>query len=545
MKKYILLLVWILFQFNSKAQNRILINITDSITNEPISYASVSIGKNAKLTDDFGQTVIQVENTLLPDTLYISMIGYYPTKLVVTKLIIKYNIKLTPKNFQLNEVSITGYSDKDLVNKLIKSFKNTSLKNKSFAANLNTYTTKNINEPIERLSGSYNFKFAGNKLNDIELKYGNIIFPNEELNNNFLSIGITKLYTLVNPFGVKSANQFAAPYTLPSNKFLENYKLSYDRIDGSTLKINFKSKNGLTIGYAVIHTNTLELLEVNMIWQFVSNYPLVSINQDATISDTMTISTNTYYQNAKFTNQLLRLNFIYNGIPIKTRSIASFADSTLHNTPINNIEFNNDYLNILSRPSLDKITRDYDDNLNNLGKLDSIFNIGIEEETLINAVNLNPELITELTNISFYEDDWRLNWGKVGKSNSANAFDTKIATHIYADRINVKDTVIYIIEPLLDYANTYFDYERDAKAAIYISNYFYLTKIQANELHKELKAAQLNTNDYLEFVNLVKKHDSILKKRLWKYKLETNGGNNELETSKWNSTIYKELSGEN
>jgi len=40
---------------------------------------------------------------------------------------------------------------------------------------------------------------------------------------------------------------------------------------------------------------------------------------------------------------------------------------------------------------------------------------------------------------------------------------------------------------------------------------------------------------------MLRKHDALLKKRLWRYKLETNGGNNEQEMSRWNAIIFNEL----
>lgn len=539
MNRIILLLACLYSSTYGIAQNKILVSVFDSLSNTPIPYASITIGKSGGLTDDFGQAYLKLDPIKFSDTLYISMIGYKSNKVVVTKQISSYTIKLVQMDVSLKEVSIIGFKDSELIDRLLIAYKNTMQSNKSFAAFLNSYTVKEHIIPVENISGAYNFNFSGLKLNSIELKHGNVVFPNEELNKNFLSIGITKLHILLNPFGFNTSKQFESPCRMAKKKILDTYHLSYLRIGDELVKINFSSKNKLNSGYAIIQLDSLKLEEVSMTWRFLENYPLVSINDNATISDTMAISSNTYFKNSKFTNQLLRFDFVYNKEKMKTRSVASFVDSSTFNLPLNFIEYNNDYLNILSRPDLGFYLNIYEDDIKRSSRVDSIFNIGIEDASLISSNNLSNENKIELTQICFFSDEWTLDWGKIGSKAMDKQLDTKIKTLIFADMIEFGDSNIFIVEPIFDYAGTTYNYERDAKAASYISNYFYLTKIQSDLLKKELDESKLH--EYNLFKEMLRKHDALLKKRLWRYKLETNGGNNEQEMGRWNAIIFNEL----
>jgi hypothetical protein len=253
----------------------------------------------------------------------------------------------------------------------------------------------------------------------------------------------------------------------------------------------------------------------------------------------MVISTNTYFKNSMFSNQLLRFDFVYNNERMRTRSFASFIDSNTYNMPINFIEYNNDYLNILSRPDLVSFLNIFESDMKRSSRIDSIFNVGIEDASLLSSKNLSNDAKIELTGICFFSGDWTLNWSKIGSSAMDKQLDTKIKTLIFADRIESEDSIIFIIEPIFDYARSTYNYERDAHAALYVSNYFYLTKIQCDLLKKELDESKLKT--YALFKEMVKKHEELLKKKLWRYKLETNGGYNEQEMSRWNTLIFNEL----
>jgi hypothetical protein len=119
MKKHLLLILCICYGLCSLAQTKVTINVLDSLSKEPLAYASIFIGKKSALTDDFGSVALSLSAESLPDTLFISMVGYNSAKVLILNQSKDYNIKLIRKEFQLNEVSITGYTNKDLINKFL------------------------------------------------------------------------------------------------------------------------------------------------------------------------------------------------------------------------------------------------------------------------------------------------------------------------------------------------------------------------------------------------------------------------------------------
>lgn len=114
MNRIILLLAYLFSCGYSIAQNKILVNILDSLTNNPIPYASITIGKGGGLTDEYGQAYVKLEPIKTSDTLYISMVGYRSNKAVVTNQITSYTIKLVQTDIKLKEVSIIGFTDAEL-----------------------------------------------------------------------------------------------------------------------------------------------------------------------------------------------------------------------------------------------------------------------------------------------------------------------------------------------------------------------------------------------------------------------------------------------
>jgi hypothetical protein len=155
---------------------------------------------------------------------------------------------------------------------------------------------------------------------------------------------------------------------------------------------------------------------------------------------------------------------------------------------------------------------------------------------------MDGRTIETWTDLGFYTEEWQLNLSRIRISQPDRRFDTKISTVLFADYLQLKDTVIFIVEPCFDYANSVYGYELTSAAVMYISNYMYLTKIAAVHLQEALqKEFGVKKIDSKRFNAFCKKHEDSLRKRLFKYKFETNGGNSEEAMLKWNERIYKEL----
>lgn len=534
------LLVSLLFVLATKctfSQHTLVVMVSDSLTKKPLEYVSLSYAKKATLTNEFGEAILNQVG--LQDTFYLSYIGYHSKRIVITTFSESIVVLLSKKDIYLKEAQVRGYTDSDLAKLLLSAYKKRRKLNSSFAAEIKTYSIKNGHDPVEYINGLYNVNHAGGKLNAIELKYGSVVFPKENFSKNFLSIGITKVYALTNPFGVGDP-YFKNPFKLSASTLIDEYKLAYTYIDAKNLMVNYHSKSGNCNGYVIINLERLIILEFHANWIFINNYPLVAINENGMITDTMLISSNTYYDH-HLNNQILNFKFSYNKETIVTNSMLSYADSTLYAIPINGIKFNNDYLDILARPKLDTGIMNVVLSNKVKGKLNVLFEEGVSEEILVNGFDLDKTFIEELTNLGFYDKEWNLNWSKlpIGKVNQQ--FDTKIRTFIFSDFFLTKDSVVYLTEPIFDYAGSTFNYERTAEMAMYISNYMYLTKIEANNLLKSLKAAFPKKIEPSQFKELCKIHETTLQKRLFRYRLETNGGNNSQAMLKWNELILDEL----
>lgn len=348
------------------------------------------------------------------------------------------------------------------------------------------------------------------------------------------------MYTIINPYST-DYSMFKNPYKLSSTKLLSQYELSYSVSDANSIMINYFAKSGGLSGFVIIDLNNNSIKEFQDNWTFIHDYPIVSITEKGLISDTMMVSSTTYYD-GKLTNQRLKFSFVYNKEHIVTNSLLNYEDTNLFMLPTNYLEFNNDYLDILSRPKLEPETMRLIFGSNNKGKLNQLFQDGISEELLIDGYNINSDLVEALTDLSFYQLDWQLNWSKLPTARPNQQVDTKISSFIYADLLPIKDTQIFIVEPVLDYKCSVFNYERNEISGMYISNFMHLTKIEANNLLKAIKTnSKKGIIDAKNFIELCKFHDIVLKKRLFKYKLETNGGTNQEAMSKWNLLILEEL----
>lgn len=538
MNKLIILILLGVLTSTAFAQRATIIRVSDIKTNKPIDYASITTLQKSYLTNDFGEAFIS--NLSKYDTIYISCIGYISQKIPVITLNEVIQIKLSQKSIDLNEVKVFAFTDTKLAELMLEAFKNTQKKVNSFSGEIKTYSIKQHTEPVEYIEGFYNVTCKGNMIDNITLKTGNVLFPKEDLENNFLSVGTTKLIKMTNPYS-QSSIYFEFPYKLSTSKILNTYTLKQLNQFNEQLQIEYISKNSKSTGTVIIDLHKKEIIEFRNNWIFTTNYPLVSINYNAKITDTLTVSSTIKF-NKNFSYQRVSSNFTYNNKHISTTSILTFIDSTLFSTPFNYQIFNNDYSDILSIPRMDNKATNTLFEMNSKSNMQRLFANAIDENLLVDKNNVSPEFILELTGLSFYDESWNLNWSKLPAAKTEQQLNTQISTFIYADIIPIRDSFILIVEPVFDYFNSTYNYDRNESNAIFISNFMYLTKIEADKLKSillnELQQGIISNSRFLE---LCKLHEKNLKKQLFKYKLETNGGNNITAMEKWNTYIIQEL----
>jgi len=108
-------------------QNSITIEgkIIDAHTEEPLPFASVHL-KSAPMgviSGEDGYFSFHFPEIYIADTLCVSMIGYEQQKIALKKFNSKETIKLLPKTYSLEEVTVKATSAQDIIKKAIKNIK--------------------------------------------------------------------------------------------------------------------------------------------------------------------------------------------------------------------------------------------------------------------------------------------------------------------------------------------------------------------------------------------------------------------------------------
>ncbi|MFN3445909.1 MAG: hypothetical protein ACK44D_09225 [Bacteroidia bacterium] len=145
----------------------------------------------------------------------------------------------------------------------------------------------------------------------------------------------------------------------------------------------------------------------------------------------------------------------------------------------------------------------------------------------------------QLTSVDFWDYNWQLDWNKVNEVTLKKR--DHIDVGIFADYFVKNDSVEFTIEPLFNYNATYFSGERNLQSKEYISIFFHLTKIKADELKAYFTKYHKQGIDYKTFKSIVVKFDNELKKDIFKYSLQVNGGANQESMEKWREYITTKI----
>ncbi len=241
MNKLFLLLLFFYLSLNLVyGQNKLLV-VKDKNTLKPIPNASLIIKNRLFQTDENGEFVYATKHEV--DTIIVKYIGY-SRKIIYSKNTDKLVlILLEEQKKELKEILIESYKEEKLATIIIQAYNKVLLQNKSSRTFLKSYTLTEDNTPVEYIKSYYNINFEKGKISDLKLKFGQIIFPYEKLEDNFLSYGNSQLIRKSNPFNYSKDTQFVSPfYYLNGKKLLSKFKLSFKRIDDSLVLIKCLNK---------------------------------------------------------------------------------------------------------------------------------------------------------------------------------------------------------------------------------------------------------------------------------------------------------------
>lgn len=488
------------FCFNlSYGQNKLLI-VKDKNTLKPISFASLIIKNHLFQTDENGEFVYASKHEV--DTIIVKHIGY-SRQLIYSKISDKLVvILLEEQEKQLKEIRIESYKEEKLANMVIQAYNKALLQNNSSQIFLKSYSLTEDNTPVEFIKSYYNINYEKGKILNLKLKFGQIIFPSENLEENFLSYGNSQIIQKSNPFNYSKDTQFISPfYYSNSKKLLSKFKLNYKRIDDSLIFIICLNKISNYQTNVLINKWNLNIEEISSIWNYTNYYPIISINNKKIVSDTMKIVSKLYFQNNNFKWQNLSMHFKYGGEIINSYSTLQVINEPVFHEPNNDIDFSNDYFNIISKPKYPElITNKLFIFSDTLGTTNKLFYNEFIDKNLVNSNKFDERLFEDFTKTCIPKDDFNLNWRRINeKSNNSNVANFELKTYIFSDFICHQDSIIYNIVPYIDYGQSNFSYEKTPTAEHYLNNFYFLTKIYADSLLKTLQVKFVSCPSNEEF----------------------------------------------
>ncbi len=509
------------------AQQNIILTLKDSKTKKAIEFASITFQKQYYLTDIYGQAKLKFINNTSNDTIYITTIGYKSIKYPQNNFTSSLEVLMEEMNFNFNkDVIVSGYKKEVLFNFIRDGILKSKKVLKPFSAQIVTLTYGESNiYPIELINGIYNIKNTKAGLNTTEMYVGNLTMKNENLFQNYMSIGNTKL--------LLSSNLLGIPNIYFYNPFVKSFKSQADLLD-----LDFQNLGNNRINIKLKHPNVSGEVNYNLIsgliescnlrWKYYKNLPIVPLSKPVNLSDSMSIESNQYFVDGKVFAHHLKLNYTYDSEKIETHTYLTYQSDTLNELPLNSLEFNNDYLDILSKP--ENIYEDFNIN-GSLGEiLSDQLDKNIELESLIEGKSINKAEIEKITGIAYLNSNWSLNWNLIPECKTNN-YDTKIAINLFAQKTqNHYKTGVYI-----DYFSTNYCYERNESGSIYITLAMLVGEKYRIELDSLLNNQNSNKNPQLIYNNLVKRMNS----ELWRLKFETNGGSNFESVEKWKNELIK------
>lgn len=531
---YKVIAMFILFTFlivNNSIGQTINFTIIDSVSKEPLAFASVTYKKQNYLSDHLGKVKLQLIDILDKDTVYITYIGYSTKKISVFLLTNNSTVRLLPNDYQIEDVTIHGFKKDKLFewvkNGILSIRKNT----KPFVARISTFSYNYVtHEPLEYLNGNYNILTNQTNISGTELIEGGIIFSKDNLYSNYMSVGNTKLLASSNISGMNNGYFF--------NPFLTNFKsinskmtLDYHLLDDQNMLIYFK--HPLVNGSIQFDRASMSIISMKYNWTYYKNLPIQTLSTQAKLSDTITIECTHYFENNKFKSQHLVMHYQYNITPIITHSYMTSLSEGNKNISIGGIGFNNDYMDILANPYF----TNYSFLANQSDEFIELISNALNTLNLIEGKDVDRKQIEEITGISYFDPDWLLNWALFPECNIEKGTDTylKLGLLISNDISNDNKSKVKLY---LDYFASTYCYEKNENGANYILMVMLIGEKYRRKLESNIQQFT-NPTSHNKHISVHKQALKEMNAEIWKMKFETNGGYNTDEVIKWQKKLIE------
>ena len=287
MKKLFIFFFLVLTFLCSNAQVIIKGKIIDSLTNQPIAYASIGMNgtNNGTITNTNGEFIIKAKNTSVKIKIF--AIGYRTAEFEINP-VENSILKLSPTTFSLKEVLVNPVDFEKIFKKASEKLR---LQN-FFAYHGKAFyrlLTKNDDDYSEMIECFYDAYVGNSGIKYWEPEHGRYALNKEFQKNNYaISLDFSILTRYVDILNRQKDYQFLL--FIYDNKALDYFEITYAgkyQSDGNELiRIDFKSKTKDTItGSIFINPKTYETYRIQIMQGQINAEIIKSLNPNAIIKN--------------------------------------------------------------------------------------------------------------------------------------------------------------------------------------------------------------------------------------------------------------------
>jgi hypothetical protein len=550
--------------------------IIDSKTKEKIIYAAVynlqsKYGTVSNLKGQF-----KLQKNQVGDRIRISHLGYKDTIIICNEQF-PGTISLRQTSLQIDEITVLA--DDDYLYDLLKNVRKDYLRRNIITSDGISETAKTYyllesfhkNDRIELTEAFFNGYYGDYDLKNLKIKNGrtgvkttgSIFYISSETSQAFYK---HELFVENNIFPVN-------PLQLSKNKLKSNYNLSlanvYEENDEKIYEIEFNPKTNVAKAFAGkiwINTNDRTVYKIKLTCDNAEKHPFLPYGNVVKIDNVAMTLTKTFFEKGRKTmintiNFDYTLDCIYNSGEKRQYQTVAFIKAydyeNQFDLPIFKFSetLHQDFRDITAIPidyEFWESVKDFAINTETKEKSDFIKRYRIE-----NKVPTLSLLTTESHLFNFVYRHWRPERLKLRnlkfdnspkskmKSETRNAdvqerlFAYEINVKLYLDYYKRNNTMLYVLNCVIDPFQTYFNDELNDNATAYINMFFDLLEIQKRELEKELLTKKTENRE--EILELYNSHIDKYDETLGKFRNDVKRGEDELEMYKWNDIIEKNL----
>ncbi|MDN3492723.1 carboxypeptidase-like regulatory domain-containing protein [Winogradskyella bathintestinalis] len=583
--KSLLLCAIFFFSLFGFSQENIKSVLFDESTNTPLPYATILLFPSKKYAITNSDGTFEIKEKTPIDSIEISYIGYNTKSFSYSYLKGNKNIFLSPKPYELTEVTITSKIDKDylfnILSQVIKKYRSNDniLESKSYYSLISSYE----NGPLEHVAAFYNSKLnLSDGVTELLVKSGrfgqNKQFSFYSLNNT----DILKDFKLFNKSRQMLPNY---PGNMSFSSIRRNYNLKSEMCnycDEGDLLVSFKPKktdDHLFSGTILFNKSRLVIKKIEL----TSSNP--EISKLSSIVENQKIEFKNINLNILFNpidlNKIQHFEFEfkieyhknYNTSLITSNGLLYFYDyGSKFTAPYftEKINFNNDYDTFIALQSTNQfweLNNPFPKTEKEKKSIEYFKNHGY----LINYDNKIPKNYIKLINPSIIEwkQDERLSWADInqiegneyGKSRQNEVLSrgtlnvTKVTAH---DAPKSKKTLLkfsyvldafknknneneFIITTVFDRKSSLYNNNRTKNKLVYINIMFDIYEYYKQEITNKITSQ----TSYDDVKNLCEKQYKEAEKAIKRLNNDTNLGNDYQNLIGWNSSIKSKLNIDN